>query len=190
MNKTSIIISITVLLLATACTPHQNYDSRQKAILEELTARHPSLTDFIFTDYIITDSISLGQAIDNCIELHKTKAESSEQMAERFRKAHKRKNAARCDSIRQTAVNVCHRLETLKSSMNSSLDSTLYYCIRFSGKSFAKNDNFQVDNYFITIDTNNKIHNMQNNANRLHSGMGQLIPEYKDILQTTNNERI
>lgn len=185
MRPTSIILAA-IALWTVSCTPKQEHDPIQRNIIEHLKKTNPDIGSFVFTEYTVTDTVTTGETIDECIELHTRKAELAKSNADKFRRRHRRRYAAAWDSVETTARQICLKLQELKESSGKKLNEPLYCCIRFSGRTFSGGENFQINGYYATIDTEGHVRNLQGSANGLHNGMGILIPEYVTILEETH----
>jgi len=178
--------SLSLLLLAmvlVSCAPKaQEHDAIQEAIIGMLSKTSQNADRFRFTEYECFDTVSLDEAIVRSMDIHRKKSEAAVRNAERFRSERKRTNAARQDSIAAFSNAAMRRISFLKDSLEADLQKPLYYCVRFGGSTFLRENNLSITRLFVTVGSDGAVYNVQEKETGLHNGMGILIPGYRESL--------
>ena len=154
-------------------------DPVKEAIINKVKDTNPDVEVFTLNTTEQTQAVSLKDELERRRALFVTKEKACRKAVDKYVKANMQTNASIQTEKRQEAEDIIARIDAYRDKHAASLDSTLYYVVKFSGSGRTYDKaKIEVKDYFVTVTPDGKVLSLIPAGGNPYQRMGSTIPGY------------
>ena len=184
MKKCStLLVPLTAVLLMCAGCGNQ-VSAEQEAVKEIISRNFGEVKGVYFSSFELVDSTTVAQELDRREALFSSKLDIERRHISDYDEKNMQKNAARHRESLAKTEEIIASLAALRESLAGCADSVIYRTYKFSCQgTYVEGGKFSCQDMFVNITPDGKACNLKSDDS-YHSGMGETIPGYKELLES------